>query len=121
MYRLYNKYTPGGDHHYTIDAKERDNLVKQGWTYESIGWYSDDNKGTELYRQYNPYATSGTHNYTTSSDENNKLVKAGWKAEGSAWYGVKKTDDTEVVNHTHSWEPVYKTVHHEAVTHEEPV
>lgn len=89
VYRLYNKYVPGGDHHYTTSASERDNLVKAGWSYEGAGWYSDDSKSVPLYRQYNPYALTGTHNYTTSKDENDNLVKLGWKGEGVGWYGVK--------------------------------
>jgi C1A family cysteine protease len=43
VYRLYNKNATGvqeaGSHHYTIDATERNNLVKLGWKYECIGWY----------------------------------------------------------------------------------
>ena len=89
VYRLYNKYVPGGDHHYTMNATERDNLVKAGWKYEGVGWYSDTNQGVALYRQYNPFAQVGTHNYTTSKAENTKLVKLGWREEGIAWYGVK--------------------------------
>lgn len=50
MYRLYS----GTDHHYTMDEKERDWLVTQGWKYEGIGWYSDDDKGEKLYRLFNP-------------------------------------------------------------------
>lgn len=89
VYRLYNKYVPGGDHHYTTSVEEKNNCVKAGWTYEGIGWYSDPDKGVALYRQYNPYAITGSHNYTANVEENDKLVKAGWKAEGIAWYGLK--------------------------------
>lgn len=72
-----------------MNANERDMLVKLGWKYEGIAWYSDDEKAVPLYRQYNPNAKSGSHNYTSSKEENNYLVSIGWKAEGIAWYGLK--------------------------------
>ena len=109
VYRLYNKYAPGGDHHYTMSKDERDNLVKLGWTAEGTGWYSDDAKSIPLYRQYNPYAQVGTHNYTTSKDENDKLASVGWKAEGIAWYGVEHNSHT------------YYPIHFAAETHTEPI
>lgn len=31
VYRLYNPYASSGDHHYTMDAAERDALVAAGW------------------------------------------------------------------------------------------
>lgn len=37
-YRLYNQNS--GEHHYTTSAAEKNNLVKVGWKYESIGWYA---------------------------------------------------------------------------------
>ena len=91
MLRLYNRYAD--DHHYTMSEAERDALVEVGWSYEGIGWYSDDNETTPIYRQYNPFAVSGTHNYTPSKFENDELVKLGWKEEGIGWYGVEFTDE----------------------------
>ena len=35
----YSKKGGLGDHHYTTDAAERDNLVNMGWQYEGIAWY----------------------------------------------------------------------------------
>ena len=107
VYRLYNKYAPGGDHHYTFNKSEYDSLIKKGWSGEGVGWYSDDEKQVMLYRQYNPFAQTGTHNYTTSKSENDNLDRKGWNAEGTAWYGVEHA--------THTW----VTVNHPAVTHEE--
>ena len=106
VYRLYNKFAPGGDHHYTMDKAEYDWLVKLGWSGEGVGWYSDDDKQVALLRQYNPNELANNHNFTTSADENKTLIKAGWQAEGEAWYGV---------THEHNW----VTVEHEAETHEE--
>ncbi|WP_321973959.1 CAP domain-containing protein [Paratractidigestivibacter sp.] len=90
VYRLYNKYAPGGDHHYTLDEKEVEECKKAGWTYEGIGWYSaDTSDGVPLYRVYNPYASVGTHHYTTSWAEISGLREAGWNYEGISWYGNK--------------------------------
>ena len=108
VYRLYNKFAPGGDHHYTMDKAEYDWLVKLGWSGEGVGWYSDDDKQVALLRQYNPNELANNHNFTTSTDENKTLIKAGWQAEGEAWYGV---------THKHNW--VTETIEHPAVTHTE--
>lgn len=86
VYRLYNRYVPGGDHHYTTDVEERDVLVRAGWTSEGVGWYSGGS--VPVYRQYNPFAVTGTHNYTADKHENDELVKLGWKEEGIGWYAV---------------------------------
>ncbi|MBQ9608246.1 MAG: hypothetical protein IJV15_02225 [Lachnospiraceae bacterium] len=87
MYRLYNPNS--GEHFYTANEDEKNNLVNVGWKYEGIGWYSDDAQSVPLYRQYNPNAKAGSHNYTTSKDENDWLESVGWKGEGIGWYGVK--------------------------------
>ena len=96
VYRLYNRYVPGGDHHYTTSAAERDSLKKAGWKYEGIGWYSDDAKSVPLYRQYNPYAKTGTHNYTSDKAENDHLIAVGWRGEGVGWYGLSPKYSYEV-------------------------
>lgn len=78
-----------------MSTKEKDSLVAAGWSYEGIGWYSDENKTASLYRQYNPNVdpkasrgNSGSHNYTTSKTENDSLVRVGWKEEGIGWYAI---------------------------------
>lgn len=86
IYRLYNPNT--GDHFYTGNSVERDSLVKVGWRYEQISFYSDPSNGQAVYRLYNPNAKVGSHFYTTSLAEKNSLVKSGWKYEGVAWYGL---------------------------------
>ncbi len=90
VYRLYNPYVSGGDHHYTTNESEYKSLPADGWKQEGVAWYSaDENEAgaIPLYRQYNPYGETGTHNYTKSTDEQNNLIKAGWRAEGIGWYG----------------------------------
>ena len=32
-----------------MNAQEKEHLVKVGWKYEGIGWYSDENKTIPLY------------------------------------------------------------------------
>ena len=83
-------YNPNaGDHHYTMNPAERDNLVRLGWRSEGVGWYSAGNSGrAPLYREYNPNARSGAHNYTLSKAENGMLVRVGWRYEGVAWYAA---------------------------------
>ena len=89
VYRLYNKYAPGGDHHYTMDKSEYDHLVSVGWTGEGIGWYSDSALAVPVYREYNPYEKAHNHNYTPHEDEHDHLVSLGWLDEGIGWYGAQ--------------------------------
>ena len=96
VYRLYNKWVPGGDHHYTMDKSEYDHLCSVGWTGEGIGWYSDDEQTIPVYREYNPWATTGTHNYTASRSEHDMLTSVGWRDEGIGWYGVEPGDELAV-------------------------
>ena len=83
--RLYNPNS--GEHFYTLSIAEKNNLVKAGWKYEGIGWYTLG-KGDPVYRMYNKNA--GDHHYTKSKAEVNQLKKAGWKYEGIAWYSPTK-------------------------------
>ena len=80
MYRLYNPNS--GEHFYTANVSERDNLVRVGWVYEGVGWTAPATSKTPVYRLY-----SGTdHHYTTDVSERDMLVRAGWKSEGIGWY-----------------------------------
>lgn len=104
VFRLYNPNA--GDHHYTKDANERDTLVRLGWNYEGVGWYSADeysataaNNTTsrkvndysiEVFREYDPNAkAAGAHNYTIDENENDTLVSLGWIDEGIGWWALK--------------------------------
>ena len=119
MYRLYNPNS--GEHFYTANPAEKNNLVSLGWRYEGIGWTAPKKSNTPVYRLYNP--NSGDHHYTVNVGERNYLIEVGWRAEGIGWYGVKrsstdkpnttdKPSDTQNPNtepstvHTHSWSPV---------------
>ena len=80
MHRLYNPNS--GEHFYTADTNEKNNILKHGWRYEGIAWTAPDS-GNNVYRLYNP--NSGEHHYTTGVNEKNHLVKVGWRYEGVGW------------------------------------
>ena len=84
MYRLYNPNS--GEHFYTANATERDNLSNLGWRYEGVAWNAPEISDIPVYRLYNPNA--GDHHYTTSATERDNLVSLGWKYEGIGWYST---------------------------------
>ncbi len=117
MFRLYNKWT--GEHFYTSSKSERDNIVKEGWTYEQIEWYAPTQlKTVPVYRLYNPYVAGGDHHYTTSADERDYDIKAGWKDEGIAWYSVPE-DVEERVAVLRQYNPYAETGTHNYSTNQE--
>lgn len=81
MYRLYNPYN--GDHMFTQNKNEYDNLCILGWSGENVAWRSPTKYGDTVYRVYNP--NSGEHLFTTDEKEYNNLGRIGWKKEGSAF------------------------------------
>ena len=85
MHRLYNPNS--GEHFYTADETECDNLIGFGWRYEGIAWNAPETSDTLVYRLYNPNA--GDHHYTTSLAEKDNLVSVGWKYEGIGWYSAE--------------------------------
>ncbi len=83
VYRVYNSRS--GEHFYTLKVKEKDALVKAGWTYEGIGWVAPDLSDIPVYRLYNSRA--GEHHYTINEKEKDALVtKYKWTYEGIGWY-----------------------------------
>lgn len=81
MSRLYNPNS--GEHFYTSNTYERDNLQRAGWHYEGIGWNAPTS-GSPVYRLYNPNV--GDHHYTLNAAERDTLKRAGWRYEGVSWY-----------------------------------
>jgi GH25 family lysozyme M1 (1,4-beta-N-acetylmuramidase) len=81
MYRVYNPNS--GEHFYTQNVAEKNNLVSKGWRYEGIGW-NGPTSGNPVYRLYNPNA--GDHHYTLHAYEKDNLIKKGWRYEGVSWY-----------------------------------
>ncbi len=82
MFRLYNPNS--GEHFYTHEVKEHDNLVSLGWIDEGQGWVAPVTSNTPVYRLYNPNA--GEHHYTMDASEKDYLVSLGWIYEGIGWY-----------------------------------
>ena len=82
MNRLYNPNS--GEHFYTANDAEKNNLVSLGWQYEGTGWTAPAYSGTPVYRLYNPNA--GDHHYTTNAGERANLISLGWSDEGIGWY-----------------------------------
>ena len=89
MYRLYNPNS--GEHFYTANIAERNNLIIVGWNYEGIGWIAPESSNTPVYRLYNQYG--GEHHYTTDIAERDSLIAVGWTYEDIGWY----SDDAQTV------------------------
>lgn len=87
MDRLYNPNS--GEHFYTSNPAERNNLISLGWNFEGVGWVAPASSNTPVYRMYNPFG--GEHHYTTSLAERDMLIDAGWNYEDIGWY----SDDAE--------------------------
>ena len=71
-----------------MNKDERDNLIKEGWNDEGIGWYSVVTERLPIYRLYNPNATTGTHHFTANEGERDYLISLGWRDEKIGWYGI---------------------------------
>ncbi len=84
MHRLYNPNS--GEHFYTADENEKNNLVSVGWKYEGIGWTAPETSDKPVYRLYNQ--NGGEHHYTLDASERDYLVSLGWKFEDIGWYSA---------------------------------
>ncbi len=82
VYRLYNPNS--GDHLFTQNVAEKDNLITLGWKYEGVAWYAPEFPDVPVYRLYNP--NNGDHHYTTDVFERDHLIDIGWNDEGIGWY-----------------------------------
>lgn len=78
LYRLYNPNS--GEHVFTGETAERDNLIGHGWRYKGVAYGTPEKTDIAIYRVYNPNA--GDHHYTTDKAEVDMLVRAGWRNEG---------------------------------------
>ena len=73
-----------GLHHYTMNTRELDSLVKSGWKDEGIAFHVDS-EGRDVYRLYS--AACGRHHYTMSTRERDALIAGHqWRYEGVAWH-----------------------------------
>ena len=89
MYRMYNPNS--GEHFYTANSYERDNLKSLGWHYEGVGWVAPVTSSVPVYRLYN--SNAGDHHYTMNSYEKDMLVSKGWRYEGIGWYSADTTNE----------------------------
>ena len=81
VHRAYNPNS--GEHFYTKNTYEYDNVILAGWQAENVAWISAQS-GSPIYRLYNP--NNGEHFYTLSLAENNSLSAIGWREEGVSFY-----------------------------------
>lgn len=90
VYRLYNPWGRGGDHHYTTDKAEVERCIKNGWSLDegaTLTVSSTQKAGyLPVYRLYNPYEQDHYHHFTTDRNEANARIADGWRDEGIAWY-----------------------------------
>ena len=89
IHRLYNPNS--GEHFYTADDIEAENLINLGWNDEGIGWVAPIVSDTPVYRLYNPNA--GEHHYTTDESEVENLKSLGWNDEGICWYSASADNE----------------------------
>jgi hypothetical protein len=84
VYRFYIPQT--FSHLWTTDIGERDNMIRAGYKYESVAWYSMASAaGLPVYRLY--ASAINQHLYTTDLSEKNNLVASqGWNYEGISQY-----------------------------------
>ncbi|MBV7389672.1 calcium-binding protein [Enterococcus sp. ALS3] len=107
MLRLYNPNS--GEHFYTADGTEKNQLASAGWQYEGTGWVAPDN-GDPVYRVYNPNV--GDHHYTLNVSEKDHLISVGWQYEGIGWY----SDTQETVAVYRAYNPNAQTGSHNYTT-----
>lgn len=81
LFRMYNPNS--GEHFYTTNVAERNNLYYAGWDYELRWEVYPPGQGSPVYRLYNPNA--GDHHYTMNYAEFSNLVSVGWVNEGIAF------------------------------------
>lgn len=95
VYRLYN---PNGKHLFTTNRTEADELIRNGWHYEGVGW-TTPSQGDPVYRVYN--RENGDHLLTTSKEEYDTLVKDGLIGEGIKYHSSrdKKTPVYRLYNY----------------------
>jgi hypothetical protein len=76
---------PGGDHFWTRDVYERDQMIRSGYHYEGVAIRAKQTWSTSaVYRLYSPELHN--HLYTTDAWEYNVLASKGWSGEGVAFF-----------------------------------
>jgi|GEM_PF-5272163 len=85
--RLYRPDT--GEHRFTVDQSEVDQLMNSGWNHEGTAFLSEGD--VPVFSLSSP-ATGEVH-YTADVEEASVLKEIGWKAEGTAWYARREGAD----------------------------
>ncbi|MGV8976211.1 hypothetical protein [Lactococcus lactis] len=75
VYRLYNPNS--GEHFYTQNFYEKNNLQNVGWRYEGIGWMTASSKNTKYIEFI--IQMLGMNYYTLSKWEAQQLLNKGWR------------------------------------------
>lgn len=94
VYRFY--INNGNNHLWTTDLYERDRMLREGYKYEGVAWYSnrDTTNTRPIYRIYAPSLKK--HLYTADSGEKDRLVASGgWQYEGVS-FNVPQSGSTPV-------------------------
>ena len=87
MYRLFNPHS--GEHFYTRDTGERDNLRRIGWNYRRCWLAGAPTSGDPVYRLYNRYNGEHFLYVGTQKKEIVSLNKVG-NMKGSVEYSYKR-------------------------------
>ena len=66
-------------------------------------------------------ASSGTSGQTVQTGASGGSASSGGSTGGSSSSSSGSSSADSTPTHTHSWQPVYRTVHHDAVTEPEPI
>jgi hypothetical protein len=86
---------PGGDHFWTADVYERDQMIQAGYHYEgSVMRASQASTVKPVYRLYS--TTLHDHLYTTDNWEYSVLASQGWTKEGVSMYTNPSSTGTPV-------------------------
>lgn len=87
VFRLYNK-KGGGMHTFTVNVRERDELVRRGWYLEDVAWRAPEHSEVPVFSIYNE--NNGDHLLTIDAEERNKTLARGLVDEGIEFYSDTK-------------------------------
>lgn len=91
MYRLFNPYEKEKpNHHFTLDKKERDELIGKGWRDEGVAFHVSRGNVIPVFRLYNKY--NGDHAYRIDVDEVNSMRTNGWKLESVPFFAKENNE-----------------------------
>ena len=100
---VYRMYDPSrGEHFYTKNASEMQQLVNSGWVHEEDSDFTvvaaTDDDAVPVYRLYNPN-DGGMHFYTENATEAQQLAANGWSYEGISHYVYDKNSGSGVAQY----------------------